>query len=226
MNLIIIATKEELAATLNVLKPTIVDKYARIELYQKDNWLFAISKIGLVNAAMTLTTLLKDYVIKTVYNIGTVGTLKTNFKPLSFFIITEAYYNFADAQEFGYGMGQIPGELPSYYSDKKLIDAITTKMPHIKTAVLGSSDIFIDKIEYFEHIKTKFNNKIDVVDMEGCAFFQVALNYQIPIVSIKIVTDYLQANKKSSTIQFKKNLSQAGILICELILAGLFNNQE
>ncbi|GAA6238370.1 MAG: 5'-methylthioadenosine/S-adenosylhomocysteine nucleosidase [Spiroplasma phoeniceum] len=194
MNLIISAMKEKLAATLNVLKPTIVDKYTQIEVYQKDNWLFAISKIGLVNAAMTLTTLLKDYAIKTVYNIGTVGTLKPNFKPLSVLAITEGYY--------------------------------TLKMPHIQTAVLGSSDIFIDKIEYFEHIKTKFKNKIDVVDMEGCAFFQVALNYQIPIVSIKIVTDYLQANKKSSTIQFKQNLSQAGILICELISAELFNNQE
>ncbi|MFW4371171.1 MAG: 5'-methylthioadenosine/S-adenosylhomocysteine nucleosidase [Spiroplasma sp. hy2] len=226
MNLIISAMKEELAATLNVLKPTIVDKYTQIEVYQKDNWLFAISKIGLVNAAMTLTTLLKDYAIKTVYNLGTIGTLKPNFKPLSVLAITEAYYTFADAQEFGYAMGQIPGELPSYYSDKKLIATITTKMPHIQTAVLGSSDIFIDKIEYFEHIKTKFKNKIDVVDMEGCAFFQVALNYQIPIVSIKIVTDYLKANKKSSTIQFKQNLSQAGILICELISAELFNNQE
>ncbi|UZQ30304.1 MAG: hypothetical protein OHM57_01265 [Spiroplasma phoeniceum] len=100
------------------------------------------------------------------------------------------------------------------------------KVSHIQTAVLGSSDIFIDKIEYFEHIKTKFKNKIDVVDMEGCSFFQVALNYQIPIVSIKIVTDYLQVNKKSSKIQFKQNLSQAGILICELISPEFFNNKE
>ncbi|UZQ32723.1 MAG: hypothetical protein OHM56_01825 [Spiroplasma phoeniceum] len=90
MNLIISAMKKELAATLNVLKPTIVDKYAQIELYQKDNWLFAISKIGLAKAAMTLTTLLKDYAIKTVYNLGTVGTLKQNFKPLSVLAITEA----------------------------------------------------------------------------------------------------------------------------------------
>lgn len=171
MNLIISAMKEELAATLNVLKPTIVDKYTQIKVYQKDNWLFAISKIGLVNAAMTLTTLLKDYAIKTVYNLGTVGTLKPNFKPLSVLAITEAYYTFADAQEFGYAMGQIPGELPNYYSDKKLIATIMAKVPHIQTAVLGSSDIFIDKIEYFEYIKTKFKNKIDVVDMEGCVFF-------------------------------------------------------
>lgn len=65
-----------MAAILNVLKPTIVDKYAQIEIYKKDNLLFAISKIGLVNATITLTTLLKDYAIKTVYNFETVETLK------------------------------------------------------------------------------------------------------------------------------------------------------
>ncbi|ELL44108.1 5'-methylthioadenosine/S-adenosylhomocysteine nucleosidase [Spiroplasma melliferum] len=226
MNLIISAMKEELITTLNALKPTAIGKYSQIELYQKGNWLFAISKIGLVNAAMTLTILLKDYAIKTVYNIGTVGTLKATFKPLSVLVITEAYYTFADAQEFGYTMGQIPGELPSYYSDKKLVTTITSKIPNIQPAVLGSSDIFIDKLEYFNHINTKFKNKIDVVDMEGCAFFQVSLKYQIPIVSIKIITDYLQATKKSSTTQFKQNLSQAGILISDLILTKLFNNKE
>ncbi|WP_425377923.1 5'-methylthioadenosine/S-adenosylhomocysteine nucleosidase [Spiroplasma endosymbiont of Polydrusus pterygomalis] len=224
MNLIISAMKEELSATLNALQPTEIVKYSHIKLYQKGDWLFAISKIGLVNAAMTLTTIINDYAIKAIYNIGTVGSLKAAIKPLAVLAITESYCTFADAQEFGYSMGQIPGEAASYHSDPKLLTTITTKVSKIKQIVLGSSDIFLDKLEYFNHIKTKFKNKIDVVDMEGNAFFQVAAKYHIPIVSIKIVTDYLQPDKKSSTSQFNKNLAQADILIRDLICKELFNN--
>lgn len=204
MNLVISAMEAELGPTITALQPTEIIKYDYIKLYQKGTWLFAISKIGLVNAAMTLTTLINDYAIKRIYNIGTVGSLKETLPLLSPVVISEAYYTFADAQEFGYTIGQIPGEVASYHSDQELLTSFSTKILGCQEVILGSSDIFIAKLEYFQHIKTKFSNKIDVVDMEGTAFFQVAAKYHLPMISIKIITDYLALNGDPSGSQFKK----------------------
>ncbi|WHQ36517.1 5'-methylthioadenosine/S-adenosylhomocysteine nucleosidase [Spiroplasma sp. SV19] len=221
MNLVISAMEAELSATIAALQPTEVIKYNHIKLYQKGTWLFAISKIGLVNAAMSLATLINDYAIKTIYNVGTVGSLKKTMPLLSVLLISEAYYTFADTRAFGYTVGQIPGELSSYHSDKALLALAKTKILDSQQAVLGSSDIFIDKAEYFDHIKTKFNNKIDVVDMEGTAFFQVAAKHQLPMISIKIVSDYLELNGDSADSQFEKNLPKASLLIYDVIMKFL-----
>ncbi|WP_424525595.1 5'-methylthioadenosine/S-adenosylhomocysteine nucleosidase [Spiroplasma endosymbiont of Glossina fuscipes fuscipes] len=221
MNLVISAMQAELSATIVALQPTEIIKYDDIKLYQKGTWLFAISKIGLVNATMSLTTLINDYAIKTIYNIGTVGSLKKRLPPLTVLLISEAYYTFADAQAFGYAIGQIPGEVSSYHSNETLLTLAETKILDSQQAVLGSSDIFIDKAEYFNYIKTKFKDKIDVADMEGTAFFQVAAKHHLPMISIKIVSDYLEPSGDSATSQFEKNLPQVSLIIRDLIMKFL-----
>lgn len=221
MNLVISAMEAELVSTITALQPTEIIKYDNIKLYQKGTWLFAISKIGLVNAAMSLTTLINDYAIKTIYNVGTVGSLKKTMPLLTILLISEAYYTFADTQAFGYAIGQIPGEVSSYQSDQTLLTLAKTKILDPQQAVLGSSDIFIDKAEYFNHIKTKFKDKIDVVDMEGVAFFQVAAKHHLPMISIKIVSDYFELNGDSANSQFEKNLPHASLLIRDVIMKFL-----
>ncbi len=118
-------------------------------------------------------------------------------------LISEAYYTFADAQAFGYAIGQIPGEVSSYHINETMLTLAETKILDSQQAVLGSSDIFIDKAEYFNHIKTKFKDKIDVVDMEGTAFFQVAAKHHLPMISIKIVSDYLEQRLNNKELLLK-----------------------
>ncbi|WP_374696511.1 hypothetical protein [Spiroplasma endosymbiont of Polydrusus formosus] len=52
--------KKKILAIINPLQPTDIVKYSYIKLYQKGDWLFAISKIGLVNKTMTLITIFNN----------------------------------------------------------------------------------------------------------------------------------------------------------------------
>ncbi|WP_368486033.1 5'-methylthioadenosine/S-adenosylhomocysteine nucleosidase [Spiroplasma sp. DGKH1] len=217
MNLVIGAMQEELQVLLDTIKPSEIIKYDHIKLFQKGTWLFAISQIGQVNAAIALTTLINDYAIKKIYNIGTVGSLKPEYKIFELLIVEKALYTYADASEFGYQKGQIPQEPPFFTSDPQLISQITKDDENLHKVVLGTSDIFIDQQHHFEYLQANFNNLIDIVDMEGTAFFQTAYKFNIPILSIKVISDYLH-NPTASTSQFKENLKYASIIIKDFIL--------
>jgi len=134
--------------------------------------------IGKVNAAMKLTEAISKHDITAIYNFGFAGASK-HFDVSDMILITEAMYHDFDLTFFGYEKGQVPQCPVAFESDKKLVSHIKEVFPYIKESMLFTGDYFMTEAVDIPYI----------VDMEGTALYQVAHHYQIPIVSVKIVSD-------------------------------------
>lgn len=140
-------------------------------LYELDNNLIAITRIGKVNAAFTLSYLNNKYDIKRYFNLGFVGALG-NFKIGEIYQVIDAKYHDVDVTAFGYENGQIPGMPPSFKSkDLKIY-------PNAK---LLTGDTFL----------TKDLGGNYLIDMEGTALFQAAHLLDQELISVKIVSDVI-----------------------------------
>ncbi|MGE4321383.1 MAG: 5'-methylthioadenosine/S-adenosylhomocysteine nucleosidase [Acholeplasmataceae bacterium] len=136
------------------------------------------SGIGKANAAMKLTEALMKHDVTAIYNFGFVGA-SHHYEIGDLILIEEAMYHDFDLRFFGYEKGQVPGCPQKFKSDETLIKKVVLIEPQIKKGLLYTGDYFM----------TETIDQPYIVDMEGAALYQVAYHYQIPIVSIKIVSD-------------------------------------
>ncbi len=134
--------------------------------------------IGKVNAAMKLTEAIKTHDIKAIYNFGFAGASK-HYEVGDVILITEAMYHDFDLTFFGYEKGQVPNNPTKFKSDEKLIKDVIKVVPDVKTGTLFTGDYFMTESVDIPYI----------VDMEGTALYQVAHHFNIPIVSVKLVSD-------------------------------------
>ncbi|AGM25092.1 5'-methylthioadenosine/S-adenosylhomocysteine nucleosidase [Spiroplasma chrysopicola] len=215
MKLVISAMAEELGETLASLEPQLIHNNNGLKVYQKDDWLFAITKIGQVNATIALTTIIKTFEISKIFNLGTAGSLIPTVKIQDVVIIEKAYYTFADATVFGYQLGQIPQEPFGYQSDQTLMTCLQKIVPDVKVGLLGTSDVFINSPNHLAHLQA-MPIEITVSDMEGTAFFQTAYSFNIPIVAVKIISDQV-FTPTNSKVEFKNNLLLASKKIKNII---------
>lgn len=158
----------------------LIKNYKHIEevpfdLYQKDNNLIAISKIGKVNASFVLSYLLVKYQISQIINLGFAGA-SGNFNVGDIVIVNEAKYHDVDLTLFGYEHGQIPKLPATYKTDINLINLFN----YPKSKLYTGDYFMIEKLE---------GNYL--VDMEATALFQVSYLTKTPILSIKVVSDVL-----------------------------------
>lgn len=146
---------------------------APFNLYQKGNNLVLVSGIGKANAASSLSYVLAKYNIKLIINIGLAGGTKP-YKLGDVVLIDKAKYHDFDLSIFNYEKGQVPGFDPIFKADS-LIDKL-----YFQRGTLLTGDFFKTGSENLNHT---------LFDMEGAALFQVAKIYNIPIISIKVVSD-------------------------------------
>ncbi|AGM26153.1 5'-methylthioadenosine/S-adenosylhomocysteine nucleosidase [Spiroplasma syrphidicola EA-1] len=215
MKLIISAMAEELSETLTSLAAQLIHNKNGLKVYQKNDWLFAITKIGQVNAAIALTTIIQNFDISKIFNLGTAGSLIPTVKIQDIVIIEKAYYTFADATVFGYQLGQIPQEPFGYQSDQTLMTCLKKIAPDAKVGLLGTSDVFINSSNHLAHLRA-IPVELTVSDMEGTAFFQTAYSFNIPIVAVKIISDQV-FSPINSEVEFKTNLLLASKKIKNII---------
>lgn len=168
MNLYLIAMIDEAKDLIEGSK-LIFDK--PFNLYQKDNNLIAITRVGKVNASFVFSYLINKYQFNKVFNIGFVGALG-NFKIGEIYQVEKAKYHDFDATAFGYEHGQVPG-LPAEFKSKNV--------GVYPLAMLLTGDTFL----------TKKISENCLIDMEGTALFQVAYLNNIDLVSIKVVSDVI-----------------------------------
>lgn len=162
-----------------------------IKKHLKPNTILCITGIGKTNAAASLATYLTKYSIEKIYNFGFAGGSK-RFKIGETVLIKDATYHDFDLTFFGYEKGQVPGYPTIFESDLKLMEQVIKEIPQIKTERLYTGDYFMTE-----------NQSLDFVcDMEGAALYQVAYQFKVPIVSIKVISDivgmdnHYQAYKK------------------------------
>lgn len=193
MRVIAIAMKDEAA--------TLIKTDDKIQRLDQDH-LLVITGIGKVNAAQALTEVIFHYDVDEVINIGVAGGT-TPYKVNEVYMIDKAYYHDVDATEFGYEKFQVPGMPSSYTSNQDLMKHVQSKI-QLKTADLYTGDEFV----------TTHKGFTGLIDMEGTALYQVCYTYQIPIVSIKIISDIIG---DVSSLYDEYNMNDAAQQITEII---------
>lgn len=142
-----------------------------------------ITGIGKVNAAAQLSKYLATHQVKSIYNLGFAGA-SSHFQVSDVIAIEKAIYHDFDLSLFGYEKGQVPGFKPFFLSDPMMLNNIF-QWHNVKVSTLYTGDYFMTETK-----KTPF-----VVDMEGAALYQTAKMFNIPIISIKVISDILGMDK-------------------------------
>jgi adenosylhomocysteine nucleosidase len=134
--------------------------------------------VGKVNASYVLSRELSLHSYELIINLGLAGAT-TPFCPGDFVLIKDAAYHDFDLTMFGYKKGQVPGYPSPFVSDLKWMKKIEQAIQNIKIGSLYTGDRFMTE-GITDHM---------VFDMEGAALYQVAYAYQVPIISLKVISD-------------------------------------
>ncbi|MCK9236049.1 MAG: 5'-methylthioadenosine/S-adenosylhomocysteine nucleosidase [Acholeplasmataceae bacterium] len=148
-----------------------------------------VTGIGKVNAAMKLAAYLEKHSVDLIINLGFVGG--NGFELNDIVVIENATYHDFDLSIFGYQKGQVPHYPAIFETDKTLFNKLYKTLDKAKKGRLLTGDRFM-----METVNTP-----TVFDMEGAAYYQVAHTYQIPIVSVKLVSDVIGEDQHLETYQ-------------------------
>lgn len=174
MRLYVIAMEDE---AKDIIKNAhlIHDKPFKLYRNKKNKNLIAITGIGKVNAASTLTAVINTYDINEIVNIGFAGATN-QYRIGDVVVINDTAYHDFDLTIFGYEKGQVPS-MPAFFNRTLLFEIFDDN----KTAKLFTGDYFME-----DSLEDNF-----ISDMEGASFHHVAHIYNIPIVSIKVISDII-----------------------------------
>jgi adenosylhomocysteine nucleosidase len=153
-------------------------------LFEKSGFSILYTGVGKVNACYSLTKKLLELkregeTPKYVVNLGSCGSRK--FKKGEVVACDKFIQRDMDATIFGYKLGETPSEknISATIKHKKIVDGV-------KYAVCGSGDNFATKPCEIE--------EVDVVEMEAYALAKVCQLENVDFISIKYITDGLDAD--------------------------------
>ena len=152
------------------MKGIVLNPHPKIKIVQ--------TGVGKVNASYVLSRELAKHSYELILNLGLAGATNP-FIPGDFVLIKDATYHDFDLTMFGYQKGQVPGYPTQFQSDPLWMNKIIEKVKGLKIGSLYTGDCFMTK-GFSDHM---------VFDMEGAALYQVAHAYQVPIVSLKVISD-------------------------------------
>ncbi|MBS3740603.1 MAG: 5'-methylthioadenosine/S-adenosylhomocysteine nucleosidase [Candidatus Cloacimonetes bacterium] len=175
--LIFAALNSELVSVKNHLNNIKIHKSAKID--------FLKTGIGTRNIKSNLTALLKDnkYKYDYIINTGTAGSLKDELHVGEVFIPNTIEY-FEKREKYFFDINH------NFKMSKNWI-----------TGILVTSDKDIINTTDKKNLKAK--TKADAVDMEAYEAAKVSKKYNIPFISIKVISDYAESFNKS---EYKKTL--------------------
>lgn len=149
------------------------------------------SGIGKVLASMTTTLLIEAFEVDYVINSGSAGSVGR--LPIGDTVIADrSVYFDVDVTAFDYEFGQIP-KMPLYYlAGISLLDAakkaILETEENYHVGLIGTGDVFVHDCKKISEIKKKFPEML-CNDMEGAAVAQVAYQYQIQSLVVRLISD-------------------------------------
>lgn len=165
MTLIVAAMKEEVSEILKV----------KSETYD-----VLVTGVGKVNAAMKLTEYLSNHRVNRIINLGFAGG-NMAYEVNDVVLINQSSYHDFDLTLFGYKKGQVPGYPEVFESNSNMLQMIKKNLDYAKEGYLYTGDYFM----------TTPVEQPAVFDMEGASFYQVAHYFNVPIMSIKIISDVI-----------------------------------
>ncbi len=183
---IVCAMSEEVNKIVNAFNLKKINTHLGYSLYQNQQITLIESSIGKVASTLATTTLIANYEIDRLINIGLAGALKNTPVGSAYFVSTVTQHDaFIPFKEYQQDMYQ-------------RIDC-TAPASATNIATLTTGDQFIDGTK-------QINSDADMVDMEGFAVAYVANKHNIPITLIKGISD--DANSSSEAELFT-NLNAA-----------------
>ncbi len=167
------------------------------------------SGIGKVQAGATATILATIFKVTHMINTGSAGSLlpggESNIGDVV--ISSEVAYHDVNLTNFGYKVGQIPGQPPVFTADNKLVNlAKGCAGTQNIVGLIVSGDQFICSEEQRNKILQDFPG-VAACEMEGASIAQICNNFNIPFVVIRSISDGANIN---SSVKFEDFLPTAG----------------
>ncbi|MDQ0361665.1 5'-methylthioadenosine/adenosylhomocysteine nucleosidase [Breznakia pachnodae] len=167
-----------------------------------------LSGVGKVNAAMTTATILHEYDIEYVINIGTAGGFKEEQKVLDIVIADKVVQHdfdtsVADGAE-GIGLYSSCDEALI----KKAYRLLEDEESNVYIGTIASGDVFIGRDDQIQLIKHNFKDVI-ACEMEAGAISYVCNRRQVPCIVLRSLSD--NATKEGSEMDFYTYAQKASV---------------
>lgn len=177
----------------------------------------ALCGIGKVNSAYSATVVLMTHKPQIVINVGVAGGFDANQKIMDFVFSEQFMYTDVDCHGEGTELGQISGEPKHFPASKSLLDIVKNNQEDFISKLkvrenypdynrdkveffygtIGSADQFIWSDDQVGYIQTNFKEVI-CVEMEGASIAHVAYKFDIPILTIRALSDIAVADHDNS----------------------------
>ena len=172
-----------------------------------------LSGVGKVNAASSLVTILNEFNIQFIVNIGSAGGVVNDHhvKQLDVVVAKKVCQHDVDLIAANRPMGMLP-DLPVYYESaisEKMLEALKETGLTYHFATIASGDTFVAKVETVDFITEHFED-VCAVEMEAGAIAQVALQRNIPFVVFRSISDVVGL-EDSNQMQFEQYIKYASI---------------
>lgn len=147
------------------------------------------SGIGKVCAAAATVELINNFKPHRIINTGLAGGIDKSLSVMDIVAGQDIVYHDVWCGE-GNEYGQVQGFPAVYHSDTKLLEKIANihSDTKIHRGLIASGDKFITDIKQLAEIKKMFPKAL-AVDMESAAIAQVCHLYNIPFLSLRIISD-------------------------------------
>lgn len=151
--------------------------------------ILAKSGMGKVCSAVGVVELIKNFAPDCVINTGVAGGIDVQTQVMDIVVGENMVYHDVWCGEPSC-YGQIQGMPERYMSDKKLFKAAIDVEADVNIygGLICSGDKFITASEELQAIKNKFPQGL-AVDMESASMAQVCYMYQVPFLSLRIISD-------------------------------------
>lgn len=177
------------------------------------------SGIGKVLASITTSLLIQQYGVELVINTGSAGGIGQGLAVGDIVIADQLAYHDVDATVFGYAYGQVPGGMPLYYAAHQdfaaLMNQAAKETQHqVKSGLIVTGDSFIADPERLSEILNHFPEAL-ACEMEGAAIAQTALQFDVPCLVVRAMSDTADHD---ATVSFDEFIELAGKRSAEMVL--------
>ncbi len=180
------------------------------------------SGIGKVAAALATALLIDHFQVDYVVNTGSAGGFDASLKVGDIVVSSEVRYHDVDVTAFGYEVGQLPANPAAYIPHPQLVEAANSGIAKLNPeqairAISGqitTGDTFMTKEDDIAKARANFP-QMAAVEMEGAAIAQACLQFKVPFVIIRSLSDIAG---KESPQSFEEYLETASVNSSQLVL--------
>lgn len=196
---LVIAEKEETATLIKTIKAKIIE-FNGIRFYLAyigdKQVVLCFCGVGKVNAAAATMSMITNFNVDKIFNIGLCGTCKPDIIPGTILIADAIENNDVDLTAFNYPLNQIPNEPIKYEVKHEYVQCLSSMLEGSKIGTIASGDsvITINNIEAYPSLA---NKEILGFDMEVASIAQICNKCKVDIFSVKLVSDNLTMDIQS-----------------------------